>query len=104
MEKKASGINPEPTEVETAMEDIIDRFEEAEKEQQQIDEEKHKRLAEETQQAEKMRESHLKAFKSPENENGQITILVSQVQLLHQESKPISTNRNSERRTCTTKS
>eukprot|EP00794_Sanderia_malayensis_P011539 gene11539-12731_t len=54
MPEKASGITPEPTEVETVMEDIIDRSEEAEKQQQQMDEEKHKRLAEETQQAEEM--------------------------------------------------
>ena len=43
-EKKASGVSPEENEVDTAMEDIIQRFEEADKRHQQIADEKREQM------------------------------------------------------------
>ena len=58
-EEKASGISPEPTEVDDAMCDILKRFEEAEEDHQKEQEEKNRKETENVQQAQDMRRTSM---------------------------------------------
>ena len=78
-EDKQSGINPEETEVDFALADIIERFEEAQKIHQDASEKQKKKTEQDAAKAEDMRRKSLETFgeimkqKSIENDEKQFT-------------------------------
>ena len=62
-EERASGITPEETEVDRAMEEIIQLFEEYDWENEKLSEEKKKKAEEDVAKAEEMRRESLETFK-----------------------------------------
>ena len=62
-EDRASGITPEETEVDWAMEEIIQLFEEYDRENEKLSEEKKKKAEEDVAKAEEMRRESLETFK-----------------------------------------
>ena len=78
-EDKQSGINPEETEVDFALADIIERFEEAQKTHQGVSEKQKKKTEQDAAKAEDMRRKSLETFgeimkqKSIENDEKQFT-------------------------------